>query len=152
MCNEERNSCGCISETLKKILLLQRQDFDNECFAGCDKPYLGPACNSICYNTRPIMLFNCCNGTAWSFPYTIDGVESTSSMFRIESIDDCCCTCRILYVNTDGVVSATNEFFTLDLNCVGALKCLEDVSIDLCKQKRTKCSFFLLYILFLILE
>lgn len=132
MCNDERNSCGCISETLKKILLLQKQDFDNECFSGCDKPYLGPTCTTVCYNTRPIMLFNCCTGNAWSFPYTIDGVENVSSMFRIEAIDECCCTCRILYVNTDGEVSATNEFFTLDLNCVGALKCLDDVSIALC--------------------
>lgn len=132
MCNEEKNTCGCISETLKKISLLQKQDFDNSCFSGCDKPYLGPVCTSICYNTRPIMLFNCCTGNSWSFPYTIDGVENSSSIFRVESVDDCCCTCRILYTNDDGVINSTNEFFTLDLSCVGALKCLDDVSIDLC--------------------
>lgn len=132
MCNEERSSCGCISDILKKILLLQKQDFDNECFAGCDKPYLGPVCTTICYNTRPIMLFNCCTGSPWSFPYTIDGVENTSNVFRIEAIDECCCTCRILYADADGQFVATNEFFTLDLNCVGALKCLADISIDLC--------------------
>ena len=89
MCNEEKNTCGCISETLKKISLLQKQDFDNSCFSGCDKPYLGPVCTSICYNTRPIMLFNCCTGNSWSFPYTIDDVENSSSIFRVESDDDC---------------------------------------------------------------
>lgn len=41
MCGDERNNCGCIHDILKKILLLQKQDFDNECYAGCDKPYLG---------------------------------------------------------------------------------------------------------------
>lgn len=132
MCEEERNECGCIHDILKKILLLQKQDFDNECFAGCDKPYLGPVCTTICYNTRPITLFNCCTGNLWSFPYTIDGVTSESTTFRIEAIDDCCCTCRILYTNAEGELAATNEFFTLDLKCVGAIKCLPDVSLDLC--------------------
>lgn len=132
MCGDERNNCGCIHDILKKILLLQKQDFDNECYAGCDKPYLGPTCTTICYNTRPITLFNCCNGTNWSFPYTVNGVTSESNIFRIESLDDCCCTCRILYTNDEGVITATNEFFTLDLKCVGAIKCLPDVSVDLC--------------------
>lgn len=132
MCNEERNECGCIFEILKKILLLQKQDFDNEVFAGCDKPFLGPVCNTICYNTRPIMLYNCCSGNNWSFPYTVNGVSGESSVFRVEALDDCCCTCRILYYCEDGQLAATDEFFTLDLKCVGAIKCLADTSLDLC--------------------
>ena len=132
MCEEERRTCGCIHDILERILMLQKQDFDNECFSGCDKPYLGPACNIICYNTRPITLYNCCTGNLWSFPYTINGVENFSSIFRIESLDDCCCTCRVLYTNEDDQITATNEFFTLDLNCVGAIKCLADVSLDIC--------------------
>ncbi len=132
MCNEERNECGCIFEILKKILLLQKQDFDNGVFAGCDKPFLGPVCNTICYNTRPIMLYNCCSGNNWSFPYTVNEVTGESSVFRVEALDDCCCTCRILYYNEDGQLAATDEFFTLDLKCVGAIKCLADTSLDLC--------------------
>lgn len=132
MCDEERNECGCINDILKRILLLQKQDFDNECYAGCDKPFLGPVCTTICYNTRPIMLFNCCSGSPWSFPYTVDGVTGDSTIFRIEALDDCCCTCRVLYTNGEGEVTATNDFFTLDLKCIGAIKCLADVSVDLC--------------------
>lgn len=132
MCNNEQNDCGCIQEILKKILLLQRQDFDNESHSGCDKPFLGPVCNTVCYNTRPIMLFTCCTGTAWTFPYTVNGVSGESNVFRIEALDDCCCTCRILYLNENNEFAATNDFFTLDLNCVGAIKCLADTSIDLC--------------------
>lgn len=133
MCNEERRDCGCIHDILKKILLLQNEDFDNECYSGCDKPYLGPVCNSICYNTRPIMLFNCCTGNPWEFTYTINGVVSTSTVFRVENLDDCCCTCRVLALDgaTNTYVS-TDDFFTLDLNCVGAIKCLADTYIDLC--------------------
>lgn len=132
MCGDERNDCGCIHDILKKILLLQKQDFDDECFAGCDKPFLGPTCTTICYNTRPIMLFNCCNGNNWRFPYTINGVTNESTIFRIEALDDCCATFRILFVNSEGGISATKEFFTIDLKCVGAIKCLPDVSVDLC--------------------
>lgn len=131
MCDKE-NNCTCISDILKKILLLQNQDLDNTCLTGCDKPFLGPNFTTICYNTRPISLFNCCTGNAWSFPYTIDNVTNFSTLFRIETLDDCCCTCRILYTNDDNQVVATNEYFTLDLNCVGAIKCFADVSLDLC--------------------
>ena len=53
---KSKQDCGCLADILKKILLLQRQDYDNENYKGCDKPYLGPICNTICYNTRPIML------------------------------------------------------------------------------------------------
>ena len=82
------NDCGCLAEILKKILLLQRQDYDNEHHTGCDKPYLGPICNTICYNTRPIMLYNCCSGTPWSFSFTLNNQTSTSNVFRIEAIDE----------------------------------------------------------------
>lgn len=132
MREDKKQNCGCIHEILRKILLLQKQEFDNDCSAGCDKPFLGPTYTTICYNTRPIMLFNCCTGKNWSFPYTLNGTTYESNVFRIEALDDCCCTCRVLYTNSDGNIVATNEFFTLDLNCVGAIKCLADASIDLC--------------------
>lgn len=134
MCNDEKKKdCGCVGEILRKILMLQRQNFDNESYSGCDKPYLGPVCNSVCYNTRPIMLFNCCTGNPWCFPCTMNEVENNSNVFRIESLDDCCCTCRILcYDTTANRYVGTNEFFTVDLNCVGAVKCLADTFIDLC--------------------
>lgn len=131
MC-ENKSGCGCINDILKKILILQKQDSDNDCFSGCDKPFLGPSYTNICYNTRPISLFNCNTGARWSFPYTLNDTESFSNVFRVEAVDDCCCTCRILYRNDDGTYSTTNEFFTLDLKCVGAIKCYADVFVDLC--------------------
>ena len=130
-CGEEKRSCGCIGEVLGKILALQKQNFDNESYSGCDKPYLGPVCNSVCYNTRPITLYNCCTGTPWSFPYTINDATNNSTVFRVEAIDDCCCTWRILYLDNERYLS-TNEFFTIDLNCVGAIQCLPDTFVELC--------------------
>ena len=131
-CEDKSRTC-CLSDVLRKILVLQKQDFDNESYSGCDKPFLGPVCNSICYNTRPITLYNCCTGNAWIYPYNLNNETRHSTVFRIEALDECCCTCRILYPNTtnDGYVS-TNQFFTLDLNCVGALQCLADTYVELC--------------------
>lgn len=128
---ENSNNC-CISDVLRKIVLLQQKDFNNECFTGCNKPFLGPTPTSICYNTRPIMLYNCCTGTPWSFTYTTTEGEATSDVFRVETIDDCCCTCRILAEAPDDTYTSTNEFVTIDLSCVGAVRCLPDISIDLC--------------------
>ena len=125
---------SCISDILEKILVLQKQDFSCDNFIGCDKPFLGPSATSICYNTRPIQLYNCCSGNPWSFNYTnAEGVTVASNIFRVESIDDCCCTCRILVLDpTTGEYTSTNEFVTIDLNCCGAIRCFNDTYVDLC--------------------
>ena len=130
MCCDENNNC--IGDLLKRIALLQKQDCDNNMPSGCDKPFLGPIRTFECYNTRPISLFNCCNGNAWSFPYTLNDVVGESTIFRIEALDNCCCTCRVLATDAENQLVTTNDFFTLDLNCVGAIKCLPDVFIELC--------------------
>ena len=120
-CNKEQGNCGCISDILSKILCLQKQDFDNENYSGCDKPYLGPICNTICYNTRPIMLYN---GTRQT---------NQTNIFRVEALDECCCTVRLLNQNEEtNTLTGTNEFATINLNCCGACKCLTDTYIDLC--------------------
>lgn len=128
------NKCSsCIFDILKKILILQKQDFDNDNFIGCDKPFLGPTSNNICYNTRPIQLYNCYTADPWTFTYTIDETTNTSNILRIEALDEYCCTCRILYLNTEtNQYISTNEYVTIDLTCCGAIKCLSDTYIDLC--------------------
>jgi len=138
MCDKEKNnieSCECLHDILETIVRLQRRDNPKCSAMGCDKPYLGPEQNFICYNTRPISLFNCFTGSMWSFPYTVNGSTGTSTVFRVESLDDCCCTCRILYPTVENGVTtynATSDFVTINLDCVSALKCYADTFIDLC--------------------
>lgn len=145
MCDNKKDSCNCISEILKVILLLQQNSTDDEaCLETCDKGFLGN--NVVCpkYNTRPIMLFTACgNGTPWSMPTTrgVDSVEDltskTSTVFRIEKLDGCCATFRVLEACPRGAEKgsttfrATNSFFTIDLTCVCAIKCLDDTVVDL---------------------
>ena len=131
--NSNEKCCNCIYDILKKILLLQKQDLDCDNYVGCDKPFLGPVTTSVCYNTRPIMLYNCCSGNPWSFNITVNNEVVASNVLRVENCDDCCCTCRILYLNTTtNEYTSTNEFVTLDLSCCGAIRCLSDTYIDLC--------------------
>lgn len=138
MCNNNSSEeCRCISEILTIINILQNNaECGETCLDTCDRGFLGCNATSISCNTRPIMLYTCCgNGTPWSMPVSKDPNETvTSSIFRIEKIDGCCATFRVLIPNTDTTVAfpfeATNSFFTMNLNCVCSLRCLQDTYIE----------------------
>jgi len=135
-CNNNTNrDCGCFSEIIETIIKLQNFS-DNDCCnnSGCDKPFLGPSPSVICFNTRPLNFYSCCDGTLWTFPYTLDGVTGTSSVFRVEDIDGCCVTCRILAPNPDTTISpyiATNSFFTIVLFLIFSIKFINAVYVPL---------------------
>ena len=143
MCNNS-NGCKCISEILSVISTLQQNaGSTDDCLDTCDRGFLGiqiPNCN---YNTRPVMLYTCCgNGTPWSMPTTKtagtcgDEGVTCSSVFRVEKIDGCCATFRVLAENPDTTTSATipyvatNSFFTMDLNCCCVIRCLQDTFVE----------------------
>ena len=134
MCNRENDSC-CFNEILCGIVKLQRQsECPSACASTCDRPYLGLGTTSCLYNTRPINLYSCCNSTLWSMPYTLNGETGTSTVFRVEAVEDCCATFRILAPNPDETSDvpyvATDNFFTMNLNCTGAISCLPDTYIS----------------------
>ena len=122
------NNCDCLRETLCTIVRLQKQ---GECIDdginSCDRTFLVINNNNV-FNTRPITLYTCPNNTLWTMPFT-DGDESgTSTVFRVETVEGCCATFRILR-DVDVTLEATDSFFTINLNCVGAIQCLDDVFI-----------------------
>ncbi len=137
--NTTRNNndgCSCFNDILSVILKLQKRGSQVEtCPEGCDKPFLGPVPSFTCYNTRPVTFYRCCDGGQWIMPYTLNGSDGTSNVFRVENLDGCCCTCRVLAPNPDTASSdttpyvATDSFFTINLSCVGILKCLPDTYI-----------------------
>ena len=132
-CSDNNHCLSCLYDILKKIVLLQKQDFDFDNFTGCDKPFLGPLITNNYYNTRPIQLYVGATGVPWSFNYTLsDGTEGTSDILRVESLDDCCCTCRILYTNLENnQVLSTDQFVTIDLHSCGAIRCFSDTYVAL---------------------
>lgn len=134
--NNTTKESGCLGNILETIIQLQNRSEKMDCIQeGCDKPFLGPTPSMICYNTRPVTFYRCCDGGIWTLPYIYNGATGTSSIFRVENVDGACCTCRILAPNPDTTTVdtspyvATESFFTINLNCVGALKCLPDTYV-----------------------
>lgn len=137
MCNEDnKNTNNCMYEILKTILVLQKEaNMPECCLDTCDKKCLGCTPCTCCCNTRPITIYTCgCCNTKLALPITKDPNETvTSSVFRIEKLDDNCATFRVLVATVnDGVTTytATGSFFTINLNCVCVLKCLNDTYIE----------------------
>jgi hypothetical protein len=130
------NSECCIADILEVINILQCQaekidDIPNT----CDRPFLGSISSggSFVFNTRPITLYNS-NNTLITMPYTLNGTTGVSSVFRVEKVNGCCATCRVLAPNPDTESAfeyvATDNFFTINCKCTCALACLSDTFID----------------------
>lgn len=133
------NVC-CIGNILEVINILQNKaekidDIPNT----CDRPFLGfcSVGNQCVYNTRPISLYTA-NNTEITMPYEItfngETITGESTVFRIEKIDNCCATFRVLAPNPDTTSDLpyvrTDSFFNMNLCCVCALRCLADTFID----------------------
>ncbi len=154
MCNNNQtgnnNNSNGIADILNVILILQQNACPENCLDSCDRPMLGGGPNCLICNTRPVMLYTCCgNGVPWSMPTCKDSTitcsnttsqDSTnvccSSVFRVEKLDGNTATFRVLADNPDTTTNiampyvATNSFFTMNLNCVCCIKCLNDTSVD----------------------
>ena len=123
-----------ISKILNFILELQKcvENTNLDSVSGCDKPCLGPSINNgLIFNTRPITLYSCCTGSLWNMPYTLNGTTNESTVFKIAKVENNCATFEILAPNPDTTnpllpYISTNNFFTINLDCVLAIRCLND--------------------------
>ncbi|MCI8568369.1 MAG: hypothetical protein HFJ11_00120 [Bacilli bacterium] len=126
------SSKNCIGNLLKLICLLQ-DNSTSSCNLenGCSKPYLGPSSNSICYNTRIIQLYRC-NGTLMETTYTSDnGTILSTNFYRVMSVDNNCCTLLLInYDNLGDTYNSTRQYITVDLACIGAVRCIRDVTVN----------------------
>lgn len=116
MCNDSNSSakCNCIAEILKVINILQNEVCPGDnCLETCTRAFFGPN-SSADFNTRPVTLYTC-NGTPVTMPVSNNPDETrTSNIFRVEKVDDCCATLRVLIFNCEtNTFTATNSFFTL---------------------------------------
>lgn len=131
---ENKDSC-CLGKLLKVIDILQKNANGNDCFdESCTRPYLGSSPNIICFNTRPVTFYTK-DGSLFTTTYTLNNTTNESSVFRVESVNNCCVKCRILRPNPDTSdvtrkYLSTNEFITINLNCICVISCLEDIIID----------------------
>ena len=142
MCNNNEG-CSCIAEILSVINVLQQNAncCGDTCLDTCDRGFLGCGTSALSCNTRPVILYTCCgNGTPWSMPTTKENIDCTeagatcSNVFRVEKVDGCCATFRVLADNPDTTSQypyvATNSFFTMNLDCCCCLRCLPDTYVE----------------------
>lgn len=125
------NESCCFAKILKVIEILQnKSDFCCDNNEGCTKPFLGPTLNIICYNTRPVSFYTR-SGNLFEVSYTLDGVSGTSSVFRVEKVDNCCVKLRVLAFSSEsGSYVATDSFVTVNLKCMCVIKCLSDLALE----------------------
>ena len=124
---ENQESC-CISKILKVIDVLQKE-CNTECFPeGCNRPFLGSS-GLLMFNTRPITLYTR-SGNIFTVNYYVDNTLNTSSVFRVEDVDGCCATLRILAPSGDTYID-TGEFVTVNLECFCILRCLNDIFLEI---------------------
>lgn len=124
------NNNRCITNLLKYINLLQINSVNTKTnITGCNKPYLGPSNNSICYNTRPINIYTK-NGTMLESTYTFNNNTFISNVYRIQKINNNCITLLILGITNDNQYFNTNSYITINTNCICAVKCLDDTIVD----------------------
>ncbi len=133
MCDNSNSSskCNCIAEILKVINILQSEVCPGDsCLETCTRAYFGPN-SSVDFNTRPVTLYTC-SGTAINMPVSNNpGEETTSNIFRVEKVDGCCATLRVLLYNSDtSTYTATNSFFTVNTDCCSCIKCLADTYVE----------------------
>ena len=124
------NESSHLLDVLRLINNLQRSvTNNNDINNSCARPILGIT-NNLIYNTRPVS-FYLCNNTELSIEYTTAETTATSTIFRVESIDNSCVTVRLLTTDATGTITATNEFATININCIAAIRCLNDISLVL---------------------
>ena len=120
---------NCLAKVLKVIDVLQNNAGDELCDNNsCTRPFLGNFPIIQCFNTRLITLYRCDN-TLVTLPYTIDGTENTTTIFRVQSINDNSVNVLLIQDNGDGTYTNTNTFATINLGCICAIRCIGDTTI-----------------------
>ena len=120
---------NCLANILKVIDVLQNnaEDRCNENNT-CTRPVLGILPDNICYNTRLVTFYRCDNSLV-TLPYTFEGVSSTTTIFRVQSVSCDAVTVLLIRDNGDGTYTNTNTFATINLGCICAIRCIGDTNI-----------------------
>ncbi|MCW9130646.1 CotY/CotZ family spore coat protein [Bacillus paramycoides] len=152
-CNEDHHhhdfDFNCVSNVVRFIHELQ-ECATTTCGSGCEVPFLGAHNSAVVANTRPFILYTKDGEPFKAFAPSGNSKHCTSSIFRVESIDDDnCAVLRVLVVvlcdgspvpaHDDPIctflnvpnakLKSTSSCLTVNLNCFCAIQCLRDVFI-----------------------
>lgn len=129
------NFDNCLAKILNVINVLQNNSNKIDCNDNtCTKPYLGLNTNTVCFNTRPVVLYRCDNSPIALNYVNSAGLNATTSIFRVQNVNKDSVSVLLLEETTDasGVVSYlnTNTYATINLGCVCAIRCLNDTIVN----------------------
>ena len=116
------NNNKCFINLIKLIILLQTNSIDN------NLNKLGHF-NNTNYNTRIISIYKK-DGTIFNTNYLLNNQSQNSNIFRIQELKNNCLTLLILS-NQNSNYYSTNQYITLDISCIAAIRCLKDININL---------------------
>lgn len=120
----------CLANILKVINVLQNNAENIDCVNNsCTKPFLGTTPNIICFNTRLVTLYRCDN-TLVTLPYIFEGTPVETTIFRVENVTNDSATILLIRDNGDGTYTNTNTYATINLDCICAIQCIGDTTIN----------------------
>ena len=125
------NNEHCLAKILKVINVLQNNAERNDCDANnsCTRPFLGDIPSIICFNTRLVTFYRCDNSLV-TLPYTFNGTDGTTTIFRVEGVNKDSVNVRLILDNGDGTYTNTNNFATINLGCICAIRCIGDIDLE----------------------
>lgn len=126
------NENNCMANILNVIKVLQNNASKIDCIDNtCTKPFLGINIPEVCFNTRPVTLYKCDN-TPISLNYTnTSGEDAETTIFRVQSVSNNSVGVLLLEEGTDAnTYINTNTYATINLNCVCAIRCLNDTIVN----------------------
>ncbi len=129
------NNNNCLAKILNVINILQNNAEKTECQDNsCTKPFLGPNTNILCFNTRPVTLYRCDNSLVTLNYTNANNEELTTTIFRVENVNNDSVGVLLLEqtIDEEGNITYlnTNTYATINLKCICALRCLNDVIVD----------------------
>ena len=123
------NNENCLANILKVINVLQNNAEKIDCNYSCTRPFLGEGVNNTCFNTRLVTLYRCDN-TLVSLPYTLNGVNATTTVFRVENVTDNSVTVLLIGADATGDYTVnTDTYATIKLGCIYAIRCIGGTTI-----------------------
>lgn len=125
------NNDNCLANILKVINVLQNNAERNDCDLNnsCTRPFLGDFPSIVCFNTRLVTFYRCDNSLV-TLPFTFNGTTGTTTIFRVEGVTNDSVTVRLILDNGDGTYTNTNNFATINLDCICAIRCVGDIDLE----------------------
>ena len=120
----------CLANILKVINVLQNNAEENcDVNNSCTRPFLGNIPEVVCFNSRLVTFYRCDNSLV-TLPYTLNGAQDTTTIYRVESVSKNAVTVLLVRDNGDGTYTNTNTFATINLACICAIRCVGDITLN----------------------